>query len=442
MTFKIIIAEDEDITRKHLIQALTREGYSAVGVKNGRKALDRIEREYFDLLITDIRMPEMSGMELLERVKEKHHGVEVLIITGFGTIDSAVDAMKKGACEYITKPFNLDELIIKIRNLHERVSLKRQNLALKTCFGMNKGVSLVSASDSMRRIMDIIEAIRDSDCAVVLTGEAGVGKRLLAKMIHFTSRRHNMPFFSLSCGGLAPRPFSEELFGYEEEGAEVRGKAGLFEIAHSGTIFLEDITEISHESQLRLLRAIRDNEVFRAGGKNPMKVDVRVIASTERDIKEEIQRRRFSRDLYYTLNTAEIYVPPLRERKEDIAPLAEHFLKKYRCEINRDISGFQEESMNILLDYSYPGNVRELENIIERAAIVERSPLITPDSLPRSIKMFRIQTFTPDRICTIDELTRDYAERVLQLAGGDKKKAALVLGIPVTELWRIMKGER
>jgi DNA-binding NtrC family response regulator len=439
--FKIIIAEDEDITRKHLLYALTREGYEVVGTKNGREALSLIESEHFDVLITDIKMPEMDGIELLEKVKEKHHGIEVLIITGFGSIDSAVEAMKKGAYEYITKPFNLDELILKVKNINERAALKKENLAMKAFLGMNRGVSIVTGSESMRKIVGIVEEMKDSDCNVFLTGETGVGKGLVAQIIHFTSRRQNMPFLSTNCATLSGEFLARELFGYEREAFEgaLKAKQGLAEIADSGTLFLDEITEMPVGLQARLLKLLEDGVFFREGGATPIKLNVRFIAAAQRDMKSLTARAGFSEDLYYRLNAMEIYIPPLRERKDDIEPLALYFLKKHLRESNKNITGFMRESLEILKQYSFPGNVRELENIVERAVILEKTQLISPESLPRSIKMFRIETFPPDRVRTIAEITRDYAERVLELAEGDKLKAAELLGISEISLWKILK---
>ena len=444
MSLKIVIAEDEDITRKHLLYALKKEGYEVFGARNGREALDLIERDHFDILITDVRMPEMSGIELLERVKSKFFGIEVLVITGFGSIDSAVEAMKKGAYEYITKPFNLDELILKVKNIQERRVLKKENAALKAYFNMKRGVSIIARSKAMQKIMGSVDDMRDSDRNVLLAGESGVGKSLLSRMIHFTSRRQNMPFLSINCATVPEETLEKELFGYEKsEGTDpVRVGQGLIEIADSGTLFLDGITELSLNLQASLLSVIETGELFRIGGAKSFKVNVRFIAATNNDIRGLIAQGKFMEDLYYRLNVIGIFMPPLREHKEDIEPLCIFFLQKHLCESDKsdkNISGFTKEAMDILKDYSFPGNVRELENLVERAVIIEKGSLITPESLPRSIKMFRIDTFHSDRIQTIAEITRDYAEKVLALVDGDKVKAAELLGISEISLWKILK---
>jgi two-component system, NtrC family, response regulator HydG len=441
MSLRILIAEDEDITRKHLLHALTKEGYEAVGTGNGLEALGRMEKEYFDVLITDIRMPGMSGIELLERVKERFPGIEVLIITGFGSIDSAVEAMKKGAHEYITKPFNLDELLMKVKNLHERKILKRENLALKTFFGMEKGISIIARSEVMRDIMEEVGRIRDSDSCVLVTGENGAGKSLVAKMVHFTSRRQHMPFLSVNCATLTDRLLDEELFGHEHAltGGSAGVRRGFVEIADTGTLFLNEITGMPPHIQNKLLKVIEDGEFYRLGGKTPVKVNVRFIAASNRNVLPLIKEGRFIEELHYRLNVIEIFVPPLREHMKDLEPLCDFFLKKHIGSMNKKIEGFSEDAMEILKGYSFPGNVRELENIVERAVILEKGTMISAGSLPRSIKMFRIETFQPDRIQTMGELTREYAEKILDLAGGDKLKAALLLGISELDLWKILK---
>lgn len=443
MSLKIIIAEDEDITRKHLLRALKAEGYEAVGSKDGIEALTQINQEHFDVLITDVRMPGMNGIELLERVKEKYPSVEVLVITGYGSIDAAVEAMKKGAYEYIAKPFNLDELIIKVKNLHERKILKSQNAALRTFLGMNKELSLIARSESMQRIVAIVEGMKNSDGNIFLTGESGVGKSLLARIIHFTSGRQGMPFLSINCSTLKEEPLASELFGHEKGAYPEADKTkhGLIEIADGGTLYLEEITEIPLKTQANLLKVIENGEVLRVAGKTSVRINVRLIAAATRDVKELIAQDRFMENLYRRLSPTEIRIPPLREHKEDIEPLCIQFLGRHPFGPNKK-TGLSKESLDILMNYSFPGNIRELGNIIERAVILEQGPVITPDSLPISIKKFRIETFPPERIKTIDELTRDHVVKVLDLVDGDKVKAAELLGISEIGLWRILKGER
>ncbi|MDH4232828.1 MAG: sigma-54 dependent transcriptional regulator, partial [Nitrospirota bacterium] len=346
MHFRILIAEDEDITRKHLTYALKKEGYEVVGTRNGREALEQMEKEYFDILITDVKMPEMSGIELLEKTRERYRNIEVLIVTGFGSIDAAVEAMKKGAYEYITKPFNLDELIIKVKNIYERKIMKRENVAFKTFFEMHKGVSIVVRSEIMRKIMSAVEDMRDSDCNVLLAGENGVGKVLLARIIHFTSTRQNMPFLSINCATLQEGLLAKELFG-SEEGADdaLRVKQGLIEIADNGTLFLDEINELSSQLQVRLLKVIEDGEFYRVNGTRPVPVNVRFIASTCENVKQLAADHTFNEELYYRLNVMDIFIPPLRDHKEDIEPLSEYFLKKHLPDSHKTISGFTEEVM-------------------------------------------------------------------------------------------------
>jgi DNA-binding NtrC family response regulator len=443
MAFKILIAEDEEITLKHLISTLKGEGYEVVGEKDGKAAYDRINSDPFDLLITDMKMPVMGGIELMEKVKELHPDIEVMIITGFGSVGAAVDAMKRGAYDYITKPFDLDELVIKVKKVSEKKKLKKENTALKAFFGMNKKVSIIAKSESMKEILILIDGIQDSDCNILLSGETGVGKSLLAKIVHFTSKRQDMPFLSINCATLTEELLASELFGHERGAftGAVRTKQGLVEIADTGTLFLDEIAEMSTSLQAKLLKVIEEGEFYRVGGTRPIKVDVRFIAATNQRVRNAITEGRFREDLYYRLNVMEIFIPPLRDRKDDIEPLSQYFLKKHLVSAKGKVTGFNKESLAILKNYSFPGNVRELENIIERAVILEKGPLISPESLPQTLKMFQIDTIEPERIRTLDELNRDYADKVLDYAGGNRSKAAELLGISRTSLWRILKEE-
>ncbi len=445
MVFKVLVAEDEEITLKHLISTLQREGYEVTGVSDGLNALGKIEKDNFNVLIADIKMPGLSGIELLEKIKEKQLETEVIIITGYGSIGSAVDAMRKGAHDYVTKPFDLDEILLKVRQIREEKILKKEIIALKTSLGMKNKITSVAKSESMQKILSIIENIRDSDCNVFITGESGVGKNLIAKIIHFTGKRENMPFLSINCATFNENLLASELFGHERGAftGAIRTKQGLMEIADTGTLFFDEISEMSTSLQAKLLKVIEDGEFFRVGGTKTIKVDVRFIAATNQDVKTFISEGKFREDLYYRLNVMDIYIPPLRERMEDIEPLSMYFLQKHLHRYNKKITGFTKKAIEILLNYSFPGNVRELENIIERAIIIEKNSLIVPESLPQSLIMFNIETIEPNNIKTMDEFNKEYAKKVVEMLGGNKSKAAELLGISRTSLWRILsEGQR
>lgn len=443
MAFKILIAEDEEITLKHLLSTLQKEGYDVAGFNNGSKAFERIEEENFDLLVADIKMPGLTGIELLEKIKENNIETEVIIITGYGSIDSAVEAMKKGAHDYITKPFDLDELLLKVKKIFEGKSLKKEIVALKTSLGTHNKISGIAKSDSMKKIFDIVESIKESDCDVLLTGESGVGKTLIARLVHSMSTRKEKPFLSINCATFNENLLTSELFGHEKGAftGAISSKQGLLEIADTGTIFLDEISEISTSLQAKLLHVIEDGDFFRVGGTRSIKVDVRFIAATNRNIDTLISEGKFRKDLYYRLNVMEVYIPPLRERREDIEPLSKYFLRKLLPKAGKKITGITKEALEILMQYSFPGNVRELENIIERAIILEKGPQITPESLPQGLQLFHIETLPPGNIKPIDELNKEYAEKVVEMLGGNKSKAAELLGISRTSLWRILKEE-
>jgi two-component system response regulator HydG len=443
MAYKILIAEDEEITLKHLVHMLGKKGYYTEGARNGREAIEKIGANGFDLLITDIKMPGLDGIGLLERVRESHPETEVIIVTGFGSVDSAVDAMKRGAYDYITKPFNLDELLLKVKKITDKKRLVRENTALRAYFGMDRKLSIIARSEGMMKILDLIESLKDSDCNILITGETGVGKSLIAKIIHFTSRRQEMPFLSINCATLTEELLASELFGHEKGAftGAVKTKQGLIEIVDTGTFFLDEIVEMSPNLQAKLLKVIDDGEFFRVGGRRPIKVDVRFIAATNQNIRSALAEGRFREDLYYRLNVMEIFIPPLRDRKEDIESLSEFFLQKHLTSAAKKIKGFSKDAMSILKHYSFPGNVRELENIIERAVILEQGPVITPQSLPQTIKMFQIETIEPGSIKSLDEMNKEYVDKVIELLGGNRSKAAEVLGISRTSLWRILKEE-
>ncbi len=443
MAFKILVAEDEEITLNNIRDTLKEDGYNVSIAKDGREALQKIGAEYFDVLITDIKMPYTSGIELLENIKEKHAETEVIIITGFGSISSAIEAMKKGAYDYITKPFDLDELSHRVRKILEQKDLIKENIALKNYLGMNKKFTIIAKSSGMRKILDTLESIKNSDFNMFLTGETGVGKSLIAKIIHFTGKRQDRPFLSINCATLTEDLLASELFGHEKGAftGAVTAKQGLVEIADTGTLFLDEIAELSPNLQAKLLKVVEEGEFYRVGGTKPRKIDVRFIAATNQNVKKLTSEGRFREDLYYRLNIMDIFIPPLRERWEDVGPLSTYFLRKHLPKSGKKIEGFSKEAIDILTNYSFPGNVRELENIVERAIILEKTSMITPESIPQNIRLLQIETLDPEKLKTVEEIIKDYSEKVLKMFGGNRTKASEVLGISRTSLWKILKEE-
>ena len=443
MSIKILIAEDEEITVKHLLYALEAEGYSVTSVNNGTDAFKKIQQEAFDLLIADIKMPGMDGLTLLNKVKDAYPATEVIIITGFGSIKSAVDAMRKGAVDYITKPFNLDEILLKINKIKDIKRLEKENMALKISLGLGKDTHIVTKSRMMKKVIEIINSIMNSDCTVLLTGESGVGKGMVAKLIHYSGLRKDSPFLEVNCATFTEELLASELFGHEKGAftGAITKKQGLIEIANNGTLFLDEIAEMSPALQAKLLKVVEDKEFLRVGGTRAVKVDVRLIAATNQNINVLVSEGRFREDLYYRLNVMDIYIPPLRERREDIVPLSKHFLEKQAKKAHKKISAISKESLEILMSYGFPGNVRELENIIERAVILEKTSQITPASLPQTIKLFQVESIDPNRIKKLDEIGKDYAEKVLEYVDGNKSKTAEMLGISRTSLWRILSNK-
>ena len=441
MSPRILIAEDEAISLKHLSYALEKEGYEVTGTKDGISAFSLFKKNAYDVIIADIKMPGMDGLTLLEKIKARESDAEVIIITGFGSIESAVTAMKKGASEYVTKPFNLDELNLKIKKVLEKKRIEKENTALKISLGIDQEFPFIAKSHSMQRVVEVIRSITNSDCNVLLTGESGVGKGLIAKIIHHTSTRKDRPFLGLNCAIFTEELLAGELFGHERGAftGAVTSKKGLFEVADTGTLFLDEIAEMTPTLQAKLLKVIEDKEFMRVGGTRLIKVDVRLIAATNQNLPTLIKEGKFREDLYYRLNVMDIFIPPLRDRKEDITPLIKHFLQKYAKKENKKITGFSKEATDILISYGFPGNVRELENIIERAVILEKTSTIQPENLPQTIKLFEVETISPNRVKTIDELNRDYAERILDFVDNNRSKAAELLGISRTSLWRILK---
>jgi DNA-binding NtrC family response regulator len=443
--FKILVVDDEKLTLKNLKYILTKEGYEVKAVDNGMSALNLLKNEEFDLVITDLKMNMVSGLDILEKCKEWYPDTEVIMITAYGSIDSAIQAMKLGAYHYITKPFRLDELKILVKEALEKVRIKKENKRLKEELERLKGtvVHIITQNLEMKKILELAEKVAPTDCPVLILGETGTGKELLARYIHQHSRRKDKAFLAINCGALTEELLANELFGHEKGAytGAVSTKKGLLEVASGGTLFLDEITEMSPTMQVKFLRVLQEKEFIRLGGTEPIKVDVRIIAATNRDIKKEIEKGRFREDLYYRLNVISFNLPPLCQRKEDIPLLCYYFLNKYAKEMNKEVKEISEEAMELLLSYDYPGNVRELENIIARAVALTNSSKIELSHLPEDLKKFKIFTFRKKNfpLPTLEEQEKEYIKMVLKEVGGNKTLAAQILGIDRATLWRKLK---
>lgn len=370
---KILIADDRSGARLILNKVFTEKGHQVKEAPDGKAALGLLQESYFDLVLTDLRMPGIDGMALLQKAKEIDPTLPVIMITAYGTVDFAVEAMKKGAADFIVKPFNLQELEIKIEKVLEKRDLERENRYFKEEQRIDydrQGV--MESSPRMKPVYELIRKVAPQKVTVLILGESGVGKELVARAIHYQSERQNKAFIKVFCGALAEGVLESELFGHEK-GAftdALRRKEGRFELADKGTLFLDEIGEVSPNIQTKLLRVLQEEEFERVGGTETIKVDVRIIAATNKNLEEEVEKGNFRRDLYYRLNVVPILVPPLRERREGIPTLIQYFLKKYNGQLNKRVEMFEPEIMDLIMKYQWPGNIRELENIIQRAMVL------------------------------------------------------------------------
>jgi DNA-binding NtrC family response regulator len=428
----LLIVDDEQVVRDSLVHWFTEEGYRVEAAATAAEALARLASGDVDLIIADIRMPGMDGLELLEKIQSEQLDTAVIIMTGYASVESAVRALKHGAFDYITKPFDPDDLSVVVRNALEQQRLKRENRMLREQLAESQAVpELIGQSEAMRRVKEQIETVAPVDTTVLIEGESGTGKELVARAIHRLSPRRYNPMVVVHCGALTETLIESELFGHEKgafTGAQYR-KKGKFEAAMGGTIFLDEIADISLKTQTDLLRVLQEREIVRVGGTQPIKVDFRVIAATNRNLAELVKEGRFRSDLYYRLNVFTIHLPPLRERHGDVPLLAQYFLEKFSRQMNRKFTGFDRAATEALVSYHWPGNVRELENVIERAVVVGREPLIRASDLAivRSAE-------TPEDL-TLEAVERKHILRVLEDFGWNQTQAAKALGIDRVTLY-------
>lgn len=440
----LLIVDDELIALRNLEHIMMREGYAIQATQSGPNALKLIEEKRFDVVLTDLKMEKVDGMQLLKKCRSLYPDTEVIVITGYATVQSAIQAIKKGAYDYITKPFKLDEVRRVVKEAVEKVRLKQENAQLREQIENYQGkVKIITQDLEMRRLLETARQIAPTDCNVLLSGESGTGKELFARYIHLYSRRAKGPFFAINCGAFNEELLGNELFGHEKgafTGASAM-KKGLIETASGGTLFLDEITEMPLSMQVKLLRVIQEKEVLRLGATSSIAVDVRFVAATNRDIQDTIKGGGFRQDLYFRLNVVSLRIPPLSERKEDVSLLSYYFLKKYAAIMKKGINEISPDVIAILMNYDFPGNVRELENIIERGVALSNGEVIEIAHLPEDLRELSIRTFRKKegKIPSLEEQEMAYINWVLSEVGNNKTIAAQILGIDRVSLWRKLK---
>lgn len=433
MKFTLLIIDDEKNIREGLAAAFEMEGYNVKTASSGTEGLSLIEKGDIDLVITDLRMPGVSGEQVLAKVTAETPGIPVIILTGHGSIDSAVDAMKHGAYNFLTKPLNLDQLdMIVKRALESReMSLKHQQLT-REIEGTAALKGMVGKSPALQKVLDTIKRVSDSKASVLITGESGVGKELVANAIHNSSNRKNKSFIKVHCAALSETLLESELFGHEKgafTGADKMQK-GRFELAHGGTIFLDEIGEINQNVQIKILRVLQEKKFERVGGEQTLEVDVRIVAATNRNLEEEVKAGRFREDLYYRLNVINIYVPPLRERKDDIPLLIASFLDEFNKENNKHIKGINNRAKSAMFNYSWPGNIRELRNCMESAVVMCLGDEIGLEDLPPTVAQSTANNSINIPLgITLDEVEKVVVQENLAANKNNKSKTAEILGI-------------
>jgi two-component system response regulator HydG len=433
MTTKtILIADDEENHRLMLRAHLEQEGFATVEASDGQDAIATVRERGVDLILMDMRMPRIDGMEALSRIKEINPAVPVIMMTAYGSIDSAVKALQAGAEDYLTKPLDINELMIKVHKTFRYHQLEEENVLYRERLGIRFDFSsIIGKSAKMIELFEMLATVAPTEATVLLLGESGTGKEIIANAIHQNSTRRESPYVKVNCAALPETLLESELFGHEKGAftGAIEKKKGRFERADGGTIFLDEIGEMSLTTQTKILRVLQERDFEPVGGTKTIEVDVRIIAATNKNLEEEVKKGRFREDLYYRINVVPIIIPPLRERPEDIPLLAEYFLRIYGEKNKRMLRGFATGVMDALTRYDWPGNVRELENIVERTVIMSRGDTITLEDLPPAIAGTRRETMPPPPPISLREVERETIVKVLQRTGDNKTKAAAILGI-------------
>ncbi len=435
---RILIVDDEPLIRLSLTEWLKEENYFTHAVEDGPGAVEAVRREPWDIVLLDLKMPGMDGVEVLREIKKIAPQTTVIMMTAYASVASSVQAMKEGAYDYIVKPFDVQELTLLLKRIVEHQQLVSENLLLrKRLAEQYEYENIVGKSAPMQRVFELIGTVAETSATVLITGETGTGKELVARAIHTNSPRRYSPFIAVSCSALPDTLLESELFGYEKgafTGAD-RTKKGRFELAHSGTLFLDEIGDISMKTQVKLLRVLQERSFRRLGGSELIEVDVRLISATNRDLMRMVEEGSFRSDLYYRLNVVNIHLPPLRERREDVPLLVAHFMTKYNLEFNKKFERVREDAMAMMLDYQWAGNVRELENVIERAVVIGQGVEIGPELLP----FCRTEAPAGPEALTLEEVERRHIEHMLTREQWNIARTARILGIDRTTLHKKIK---
>jgi two-component system response regulator AtoC len=437
---RIAVIDDEKISALRLQERLVESGYPVDAFFNGETFLQSFTCAPYELVVTDMKLPGIDGLEIIRQVKAQRQETEVVVITGFATVDSAIEAIRAGAFHYLTKPVRLDEFYNLINQVVEKIFLRMETSDLRAMMTRKAGRDgMIGTSKGMAHIYELIEKVAPLDCPVIIQGASGTGKELVARAIHRLSKRHDAPIVSLNCGGFSPELIANELFGHEKAAftGAFSDKVGLLESANHGTILLDEIAEMPMDMQVKLLRVLQEGQIYRLGANRPIDLDIRILTASNRDLQEEVKKGNFREDLYFRLNVMTLALPRLKEREEDLWLLAEHFLQKYCKAYGKDIKGFTAEASEALGQYDYPGNVRELENIIARTVALAEGNQINAGNLPPHLAGGAKASGGP--LKSLEELERDHITKVLEAVGGQRELAAGILGITRSTLWRKMK---
>ncbi|MCI0530719.1 MAG: sigma-54 dependent transcriptional regulator [candidate division Zixibacteria bacterium] len=439
---KILVVDDEESLGKFMQIMLQKEGYEVTPSLSGPDALKRLRSQEYDLVIADLMMPEMNGLKLLSEVKDSNPQIDFIVMTAFASVDTAIEAMKKGAFDYITKPFKVDEIKMAVNKSFEQRELKKENLQLRSQLKLDVSLdAFVGKSDVIAKVKEMVQRVAPTDSTVLLLGESGTGKELIARALHSCSQRADKPFVSINSTALPENLLESELFGHVKGSftGAIRDKEGLFKVADGGTFFLDEIGETPPGIQVKLLRVLEEREITPVGGTKPQKVDVRIVTATNQDLEQQVKIKQFRADLFYRLNVLPIFIPPLRKRKDDIPILCEYFVNRHCARLGVKPKTITPEALQILIDFHWPGNVRELENTLERAIILTQGGKIEPEDLPASVRNSEPKSLVQEESKpnpTLEEMEKAYIFWILNQNEWNKTQVSQLLGIDTSTLYR------